>query len=147
MRIRLTETLPLDPKHGAIEGAEFDVVRVGGKTGRYFMVGHAGEEFAAFKQELEVVNAEPAAPVEDDQKPAPNEKPAASVPEYSDEEKLEAANEAIGYFLERMRDHEQLLYHMNHTKGLELLCDAYAKLNGVSAERADNYFTGRTEEL
>jgi hypothetical protein len=147
VKIRLKDSLPLDPILGAVAGAEFGVIKISGKTGLHWMRGKSGDEFGAFAHEFEVLDAEPAAPVEAETVPEPVTPAEPAAPVNSDEEKIEAANEAITYFLERMRGHEKLLYHMNHTRSLELFCEAYAKLNGVTADRVEEFFTGRTEEL
>lgn len=60
MRIRLLANLPIERKHGATKGREFEVKRrcnkyPGGE--RLFFEGDEGEECAAFWREVEVVEA------------------------------------------------------------------------------------------
>ncbi len=59
MKIKLTKTLPLEKKHGAIEGAIFEVIKKEYRRGsKVFFMGNAGEECATFSHEYEVIEQE-----------------------------------------------------------------------------------------
>jgi hypothetical protein len=53
MKVKLLIDLPIDKKHGAVKGKVFDLLRIEGVGNRrkYFFIGGAGEECAAFRYE------------------------------------------------------------------------------------------------
>ncbi len=56
MKIRLTQDLPIEKKHGAVKGAVFEAIdRVSGRGGLHYFIGKAGEKCGAYRHEYEVV--------------------------------------------------------------------------------------------
>jgi len=55
MKIKLTEDLPIDEKHGCTKGRIFEATHIEqkGRDKRVYFVGDAGEECAAFSSEYE----------------------------------------------------------------------------------------------
>jgi hypothetical protein len=64
MTITFKKTIPIDPKHGATVGRTFDVTKVtnaGMRDRKYWFMGDAHEECAAFAHEVEVKGPEASA--------------------------------------------------------------------------------------
>ena len=56
MKIKLVVDLPLDPKHGATAGREFEITREDDmQGGKVFFLGDAGEMCAAFAREYKTI--------------------------------------------------------------------------------------------
>jgi hypothetical protein len=58
VRIRLTQNLPVDSKHGATKGREFDAVLAGNPRVYWWIQGDDGERVGVFFHEAEVIETE-----------------------------------------------------------------------------------------
>lgn len=58
LKIKLTQDLPIDAKHGCTEGAEFTVTKTKGRRTSdtlFYFNDHNGVECAAYGRELEII--------------------------------------------------------------------------------------------
>ncbi|WP_156503647.1 hypothetical protein [Pseudoalteromonas gelatinilytica] len=56
LKIKLIVDLPIDAKHGAIKGAEFEVTSVSVRRQKlHYFIGKTGEECGAFPREFEII--------------------------------------------------------------------------------------------
>ena len=61
-KAKLIKNIPINPKHGAVKGAIFSIIRLKQGYGRganiYVLMGDAGEEFSVYSREIEILEKE-----------------------------------------------------------------------------------------
>lgn len=136
MKIRLKYALPLESKHGAIAGAEFEVIRIHNNT--HFVTGPHGQ-FGALPHEFDVIDAGDAPEPTKDAPPPPA--PPVVLTTYTDPQKLEKATAAVEHILNIIRDNPKVRYHLGYgSQSWALLSAAYAAIEGVSEDAVEETF-------